>query len=152
MQTFKLPRSTGNYSLQVRQLRTLIDNKLTAFCTKKVLDRGVSKKTFKYHIDLVLNRSGGQRKSLQKLRDIIQKAVKKQVPYLEYVDGGDMLKNSSQTSSLQLELKSPWMTYTLAHGDRINHKTREMPWVKSMTRYVRFLNYNGIRKGIPIHI
>jgi hypothetical protein len=152
MQTIKLPRSSGNYIQQVRQLRTLIDNKLTAFCTKKVVESGLTTKTFSYQFDLMGSRSGGQRKSVQKLRDLIQKAVKKQVPYLEYMEGGDLLKNTTQVQSVQLEMKSPWMVYRMTRGDRIREITPTTPWVKSMTRYLKFLNHKCVRKGIPLNV
>ena len=150
MQTFKVPRSSSDLPYQVNRLRTDINDILRKFGTEKILEKKLSTKTFNYEFDLSGLRVGGQRKSVQKFRDIIFKAIKKQVPYLEYTKDGEMLQNSTATNAVMIKLVSPWITVTQTPSETINSIQNGTHYVKSLIRYLAFLRHKCIRRGIPL--
>lgn len=152
MQTFKVPRSSSDLPQQVQRLRTDADSILRKFGTQKILEKKLSTKTFNYEFDLSGARSGGQRKSIQKLRDIIIKSVKKQIPYLDYTRDGDILQNSTASNAVMIKLTSHWMTVTQTPTGLVEEVGYALPYVKSLKRYLTFLRYKCIRNGIPIDV
>jgi len=152
MQTFKVPRSSSNLPREVNKLRVDAEEKFKHFCTKMIVDSKLSTKTFNYQFDMCGSRSGGQRKSVQKLKDILLKAVKKQVPYLEYMSGGDLLFNNNGANSVNIKLVSPYMMLTIPDGNEVSLLLESAKWVKVMRRYFRFLNYKCMRNGISLNI
>jgi hypothetical protein len=152
MQTFKVPRSESDLPRQLQKMRLEAEEKLRVFCTKKILDHKLSTKTFNYQFDISGARAGGQRKSVQKLKDILYKAVKKQVPYIEYIAGGDIIINSTSSNAVALKIVSPYMTFDVEPWDSISTLSERMHWVRSMRRYTKYLNFKCMRGGIPLNL
>jgi hypothetical protein len=152
MQTFKVPRSSSNLPREVNKLRVDAEEKFKHFCTKMIVDSKLSTKTFNYQFDMCGSRSGGQRKSVQKLKDILLKAVKKQVPYLEYMSGGDILFNNNGSNSVNIKISSPYMMLTIPADSEVSYMLENAHWVKSIRRYFKFMNYKCMRNGISLHM
>jgi hypothetical protein len=153
MKTYRVPRGSADLPETVRQLRNTARLKLLQFGTQKILEKKLSTKTFNYEFDLVNYRSGGQRKSIQKIKDLIQKAVKKQIPYLDYVYGGDILNCNGAQNSALIPMASQYEMVTLTRNSRypIDVLTRRQ-WYKAISRYCRYINYKNIQNGIPLHL
>lgn len=153
MRKFKLPVTSGNLVGLIHEMRTGAAAKLSAFCSQQILDKKLSTKTFKYDFDIAGRRSGGQRKSVQKLREILYKHIKKQIPYLEYVSSGDsfLTMHSSRSNQVIFNLESYYTKVTLTSAGDIARELHNLPWRKSIVRYSRFLNYKALRKGIPLN-
>lgn len=147
MKTFKVPISSADLPRLVRKFREDADKRLREFCTKQILDKKLSTKTFSYDFDLSNSRSGGQRKSIQKLKDLIYKAVKKRILYLDYVRQGDMVVNGG-TNSVFIQLYSPCMQVS----GRVPSDLLRTKWATSINRYCRYLNFKCIKYGIPINL
>lgn len=149
MQTFRVPRSSSDLPHQVHTLRSNADSILRKFGTQKILEKKLSTKTFNYEFDLTGLRSGGQRKSVQKLRDIISKAVKKQIPYLEYTMD-ELLQNSTAQNAVKIMVTSPWITVTKSRADAIAAMVDNLKYTKTLKRYTKYLRHKCIKYGIPL--
>ena len=152
MQIFKLPQSSAELPTLINRIRQESDNKLSAFCSNQILEKGLSTKTFKYDFDMGGTRSGSQRKSVQKLREILFKYVKKQLLYLDYVKGGDMVTlDGRYNNRVSIRVESPYIRTTFTRSNQsVDTLGKESKWYKSLTRYCRYLKYKAIRNGIPI--
>lgn len=154
MRKFKLPVTSGNLVELINEMRTGAAAKLSAFCSQQILDKRLSTKTFKYDFDIAGRRSGGQRKSVQKLREILLKHVKKQVSYLEYVRSGDafMTVHSSRSNQIAFKLESPFFKVSITNEDYdLTGKVVASKWARGILRYSRFLNYKAIQSGTPLN-
>lgn len=155
MRKFKLPQSTQDLSGLIQKMRTDSAVKLSKFCTKQILDKRLSTKTFNYEFDISGTRSGGQRKSVQKLREILWRHVKKQIPYLEYIRGSDNYVQpiSHRPNAVMINLESQYFPITVSRADRDPFGTAlDLRWTKSLQRYCRRMRYKCMRAGIPLSL
>jgi hypothetical protein len=151
MQTFKIARQNANLPELVRKLRTDSDKVLREFGTKQILAKQLSTKTFNYEFDMVDSRAGGRRKSIQKLKDILLKAVKKELPYLEYCKSGDLLVNGGATN-IGINLQMPYQAVTFTRNLSEQTVMSRTKYVRGVERYLRYINHKCIKAGIPIHL
>lgn len=153
MRKFKLPMQSVSLVGVINEMRNQAATKLSAFCTKQILDKRLSTKTFKYDFDISGRRSGGQKKSVQKLREILYKHVKKHIPYVEYIKSGEdfFSVQANHSNRVMFNLESPYLRVTLTNlsivDSMMNHR-----WLRSLHRYARFLNHKSIRNGIPLSV
>lgn len=156
MRKFKLPQNVSDLSSLIIKMRTDASNKLSKFCTQQILDKRLSTKTFNYEFDISGSRSGAQRKSVQKLKEILYKHVKKQIPYLEYIRGGEqfLFPLSNRPNGIGIKLESPYFPVTVSRLEPsfADVASDSLKWKKSIERYCRFLRYKAIKNGIPISL
>jgi G:T/U-mismatch repair DNA glycosylase len=148
MKTFKVSHSSADLPRLVQNIKTEADDKLRKFSIQQILDKQLSTKNFSYDFDLSNSRAGGQRKSVQKLKDIIFKAVKKRIVYLEYAKE-ELVSNGSQ-NSVFIKLVSPYVRTYVTPTSSI--RTEDNTWQKALNRYRKYINYKCIKHGVPLKI
>lgn len=156
MRTFKIKASNTSLRVRAEQLRRDSNDVLSKFCTQKILDSNLATKTFNYEFDFAGRQNGALRKSAQKLRDILYKAVKKKIIFLDYSANGDLLKNYPAGGNGGIFTLKSWpFKHTIPGGSGTADRRGEFEQIKYskiITRYCRYLNYLAVKNKIPLHL
>lgn len=149
MKKIKLPVTSANLATRIASIRETAKKKLTKFMIDKVVENKLGIRTFNFEFDFKGDRDGGQRKSVQKFRDIILKSVEKQIPYIQYTEDGLFLKNDSRDSvSLNLILRPELVEISRTRSVR----PERFKQVKLIKRYIRLLNRKFIKGKFCVRI
>jgi hypothetical protein len=155
MKIIKVPLRQTNLASRIVGLRTRSREILNKFCIDKVRESKLSTSSFSYDFDLAGRTSlATKKKSVQRLFELLYKSVKKQIPYVEYIKGGEMFNTTRITGEYaKIKLTSPYLAviFDEQHND-IHDEIVNLKWLKSKHRYMRYLNQKSIEFGAPLFV
>ncbi len=149
-------------------LKTSIKSKLLSYCTNRVIELGLSPKTFQYDFQIGYDRAAS-RKTIGRLKSLMYKYIMKLMPYVSFCESEflqitesekfSVVLNSPYTSSTfdhidwtQYGYNNTPSNYTIASSNGVsNHCAAMDPNTKWLPRYTRYLNYLFRKYSIPLY-
>lgn len=154
MKIIKVPLRRTDLSGRIIALRSKTRAILNQFCIDKVRESKLSTSSFSYEFDLAGKVSlATQKKSVQRLVELLYKSVKKQTPYVEYMKGGEMFNTSRITAEMvKIKLMSPYIAIDFAKEDDLVTVMHRSKWYRGKRNYFRYLNREAVKFGLPIQV